>query len=154
MLKNIRNTLPKKGSVLVFSLIILSFMLISALSIATVSVVERQSASTTERSSRSFQVADSGAEQILRAIYKNIPLQLSGLAPSGGGCDNGILSGSIKAGTYLVGTYRVSLYDAAGNQLNHCSDTAWRNEVVKLRSEGSSGNTTRAVEIGVKAPAL
>jgi hypothetical protein len=147
MKKHISRIFMKKGSVLVFSLIVLSFMLISALSIAAVSVTEQRSASTTEKSSRSFQVADSGAEKTLQTIYKVNPPRLSGLAPSGGHCDNGIIYGSIGTG----GTYQISLYDNDENRLSSCPDIGWRNKVVKLKSEGFSGNTTRAVEVGVKA---
>lgn len=142
---------PKKGSILVFSLIVLSFMLVSALSIAAVSVTERRSASTTEKSARSFQVADSGVEKILQRIYKGSTYaDMNALAAAVGGgtsCAGGIITGTTDSGTY-----RVSLYDESDAQIA-CNDTDWRSSAVRLRSEGVSGNTTRAVEVAVKVQA-
>lgn len=147
-MQKIKSLRSKKGSVLVFSLIILSFMLISALSIAAVSVTERRSASTTEKSARSFQVADSGVEKLLQKIYKGNSSTPSALAiAAGGSCASGVITG-----TTASGTYKVSLYaDVGGVDVQiACDDVAWRDKAVKLRSEGISGNTTRAVEVAVK----
>ncbi len=140
-----KRRLLEKGSILVFSLIILSLMLTSALSIAAVSVGERRAASVTERSGRSFQVADSGVEIMLQKIYKGgfAGFPLSSL----GTCTSGEISGTVGGGAYVI-----SLYELSGAKLTSCSDTAWRNKVVKLKSEGTSGNTTRAVEAAVAAP--
>jgi uncharacterized membrane protein len=63
-------TKPNKGSVLVFSLIVLSIVLSAALSVAVVNVSNRKSAGSTGQSVQSFQVADSGVEMALEAIYK------------------------------------------------------------------------------------
>src|SRR3990167_8615687 len=70
MFVKIKSLSHRKGSVLIFSLIVLAFMLVSALSIATVSVTEKRASLSTEKSSRSFQVADSGVEIMLQKIYK------------------------------------------------------------------------------------
>jgi|GEM_PF-1637425 len=134
----------RKGSVLIFSLIVLAFMLVSALSIATVSVTEKRASLSTEKSSRSFQVADSGVEIMLQKIYKGgfETSPLSALGP----CANGEISGTpTTAGTY----YTISFYDSSDTKLD-CTEASWRNKVAKIRSEGVSGNTTRAVEVGVR----
>lgn len=138
--------MPARGSVLIFSLVILSFMLISALSIAAVSVSEKKSSFSTEKSSRSFQVADSGVEIILQKIYKGgfDSSPLSAL----GSCSNGEISATLNSSTY-----KISFYDNSDIRLTSCSDTSWRSKVVKIKSEGLSGNTTRAVEVAVAAAA-
>jgi hypothetical protein len=140
-----------KGSVLVFALVILAFSLIAALSIATLSITERRSSFATEKSSRSFQVADSGAEIILQKIYKGSFATLKLLAPTvlNGVCTDvngvGVISGSTSDGVY-----KVSLYDDLGAPIL-CDSPTWRNQVAQLKSEGTSGNTIRAVEVAVAA---
>ncbi|MDP3957142.1 MAG: hypothetical protein Q8Q10_01425 [bacterium] len=137
----------RKGSVLIFSLIVLAFMLVSALSIATVSVTEKRASLSTEKSSRSFQVADSGVEIILQKIYKG-GFETSPLSALGD-CDpdTGEISGTpTTAGTY----YTISFYDSSDTKLVDCNDATWRSKVVKIKSAGVSGNTTRAVVVGVR----
>jgi hypothetical protein len=139
---------PRKGSVLVFSLVILAFLLVSALSVAVVSVTEKRASFATDRSNRSFQVADSGAELILQKIYKGNAVDITTLASNvGGSCVADFITGSTSSSS---GTYKISLYDDAGAQLA-CGDLAWRSKVARLRSEGTSGNTVRAVEVAVAA---
>lgn len=158
-----------KGSVLVFSLVILAFSLVSALSIAAISSTDRTASLATEKSSRSFQVADSGVEVILYAIYKkNDPLpgeektytSLTNLVNdnltsfgSGADCENGEITGSTNTGTYVISFYAK---DNNGDEYkldgDDCSnETAWRTKIIKIKSEGTSGNTTRAVEVGLSA---
>lgn len=143
-----RKTAPLRGSVLIFSLIILAFMLISALSVATVSVTEKRASFSTEKSSRSFQVADSGVELILQKIYKGNYSTLDDLATAlGTACDaQGEIGSPLNSGSY-----NISFYDNSGVKFTgaDCNDTNWRDRVVRIKSEGTSGNTTRAVEVGV-----
>ncbi|MBP5993947.1 MAG: hypothetical protein KA731_03530 [Candidatus Moranbacteria bacterium] len=77
--------LPKKGSVLVFSLIILSIILSAAITVASVSITNQRSASSTGKSVQSFQVADSGIELALQKIYKNNYTDLNAMATAMGG---------------------------------------------------------------------
>lgn len=60
----------KKGSALVFSLIVLSLLLTMALSISTVSGTNQKSVSATRKSVVSFQLADTGSEIALYEFYK------------------------------------------------------------------------------------
>ncbi len=145
-----RTFFPKKGSILVFSLIVLAFLLVSSLSIATLSMVERRTSSATDRSTRSFQVADSGVELVLQKIYKSSFSTLNDLAASLGTTCNA--QGEITA-VLSSGTYTVSFYDNDNNKftLADCSSATWRDRIVKVKSEGVSGNTTRAVEVAVAA---
>ena len=84
-----------RGSVLVFSLIILSIILSAAITVATVSVTNQRSASSTGKSVQSFQVADSGIELALQKIYKGNYATLNALATGMGGaasCTGGAIS--------------------------------------------------------------
>lgn len=139
----------QRGSVLIFSLIVLALMLISALALAAVAVSEKKASLATERSSRSFQVADTGVEAVLREIYQANHPDLNALAGALGpsaSCNGGVIT-LTQSNT----EYRVTFFDNSGAQFASCSDGTWRREVVKLKSQGMSGNTTRAVEVGIKA---
>lgn len=61
-----------KGSILVFALIVMSFILIAAFSVASVTLVERRSANVSVNSSTAFQNADKGMEEFLQKIYKEM----------------------------------------------------------------------------------
>ncbi len=139
-----------KGSVLVFSLIILAFMLVSALSVAMISVTEKRASLATDKSNRSFQVADTGVETMLQKIYKESPepATLTALASSAGASCNTTTNEIEDSVGY--GTYVVSFLDGAGTKIT-CSDTDWRSKVAKIKSEGTAGNTKRAVEVAIKS---
>jgi Tfp pilus assembly protein PilX len=139
---------PKKGSVLVFSLIILSIILSAAITVATVSVTNQRSATATGKSVQSFQVADSGIELALQKIYKGTYTSSDSLATAMTGmtCSGTTLTKSDVAG----GNVSLTLFDTDGNPIN-CSDTSWRDKVVKVKSEGSAFGTTRVVETAVAA---
>lgn len=141
--------LPKKGSVLVFSLIILSIILSAAITVATVSVTNQRSASSTGKSVQSFQVADSGIELALQKIYKGNYATLNALATGMGGAAS-CTGGAISKNNVVGGSIKVSFYDNDGNLVT-CTDTAWRDKVVRIKSEGAAFGTTRVVETAVAA---
>lgn len=68
MSKNIKH----KGSVLVFALIVLSFILISAFTVASVTLIERRSANVSVNSTTAFQNSDKGMEDFLQQLYKDM----------------------------------------------------------------------------------
>ncbi len=142
---------PKKGSVLVFSLIVLSILLSAAVAVATVSVANKKSTLSTDKSNQSFQVANSGVELVLRQIYKTVPTHatLNALATALGGgaaCAGGSITKTGVAG----GDVRVSFFDKDDNLIG-CADTNWRGKVVGVKSEGTAFGTTRLVETAVAA---
>ncbi|NTW15234.1 MAG: hypothetical protein HGA38_02565 [Candidatus Moranbacteria bacterium] len=143
----ISRILPK-GSVLVFSLIVLSLMLVTALTLLSSAVLGERSALSTGNSTRSFQVADSGIEQILYQIYRKDHDTLSDLASAVGGasCVNGTIASSSG--------WQVAFYEGADGEtrMTACSDTDWRTRVTKLKSEGTATGTVRAVEVAVAPP--
>ncbi|HLC95030.1 MAG TPA: pilus assembly PilX N-terminal domain-containing protein, partial [Patescibacteria group bacterium] len=59
----------KNGSILVFSLLILSVVTIASIGVATVTVVSRKAAGTTGKSAAAFQMADTGLERTLQGMY-------------------------------------------------------------------------------------
>lgn len=142
---------PKRGSVLIFSLIVLSILLSAAVAVATVSVSNTRSVFSTSKSNQSFQVADSGVELVLQQIYKTVPTHasLNTLAAAlGGGA--ACASGAITKAGVAGGDIRVSFYDKDNNLIN-CADTNWRGKVVAIKSEGTASGTTRLVETAVAA---
>lgn len=141
--------LPKKGSVLVFSLIVLSIILSAAITVATVSVTNQRSASSTGKSVQSFQVADSGIELALQKIYKGSYTDLNAMATGMGGGAS-CAGGAISKNNVVGGAIKVSFYDNDGN-LVACTATDWRDKVVRIKSEGSAFGTTRVVETAVAA---
>jgi type II secretory pathway pseudopilin PulG len=140
------NKLNRSGSVLVFSLIILAITLVSALTIAGTAVVNQKESLSTARTNQAFQVADSAVETALKRIYRDDDATPAALATAAGGsCDGGIITGLMSQGSY-----EITLYDNA-NALIPCDRTTWRDEVVRLRSEGTLGDTARVIETAVAA---
>lgn len=144
-------TKPNKGSVLVFSLIVLSIVLSTALSVVVVNVSNRKSAGSTGQSVQSFQVADSGVEKTLKEIYKGSYTDLSTMRASITGstaCSNGSFSFPVSGGTSTV-----TFFDT-DNAVIGCTESDWRNLVAKIKVEGTSAGTTRVIETAVAAPAF
>lgn len=136
--------LRKKGSVLVFSLIVLSIVLSAALSVAVVNVSNRKSAGSTGQSVQSFQVADSGVELMLKKIYRddtNVALSNLGTV-----CTDGVVSMSVSGGEV-----KVSFVDNTNTQVTDCNSTTWRETLAKIKVEGTSAGTTRVIETSVSA---
>lgn len=138
-----------KGSVLVFSLLILSILLVTSLTILSSSLLDRKASLSTGSSTRSFQVADSGVEEVLYQIYKVSPASLDALAGNlGVSCSSGVITFATASGTA-----KVVFYQDETTAFTDCASDTWRDKVVKIKSEGVAGSTTRAVEVAVAAAA-
>lgn len=61
----------KKGSILVFTLIIMSLILVTALTLSTTMIIERKASTITRSSAAAIQGADSGLEFVLREFRAN-----------------------------------------------------------------------------------
>ena len=146
----VRKSVHLKGSTLVFSLIVLAFLLVSAISLATVAVTEKRAALSTAKSNLSFQAADSGAEAVLVGIKEgdadNAVTPLSKISIDdffGGDCSGGMITGgTAQSGTYEVTFYKDDTSDALG-----CDEK--REDVIRIISKGFYVNTTRAIEVGI-----
>lgn len=145
-----------RGSILIFSLIILSFLLIAGLSLASLSLVDQKTASTTDRSSLSFQAADSAAEAMLYRIYKGgyENSSINALAWSGSSCNNGVFTGTPSSSSLAGSNFRITFYDNSSAPITSCSLSPWRDVIVFMKSEGTYGNTTRAIQLGIEPPLL
>lgn len=155
-----------KGSVLGFSLMLLSLLLFSGITLVSVSVLERKASFSTQKSVIAFQAADSGMERVLKRIYVNnsptlatVPLNgavsdgtLSTLASnlaqaSSTSCSGGVISGTNNSGTNY--TFQVAFYDTNG-ALIACNNNQWRDRVIRVRSEGFYQRTSRVIETGIR----
>lgn len=149
-MKTLKRFLPtsvRNGSVLAYTLVILSVVLIAAIGIASVSVTNQQSALLSNRSVSAFQVADTGSQAAIVAIREELSsdsnAKLNDLTVGGVHCSSGSIS-EVPSGT--VGTYTLTFEDKEENVLNCGSDLS---EVAIVRSVGEYRNTSRAVKVAV-----
>ncbi|MEI6650067.1 MAG: LamG-like jellyroll fold domain-containing protein [Candidatus Moraniibacteriota bacterium] len=142
-MKSIISRTRVKGSVLVFSLIILSLMLVTSLSLMASSVSQEKAALATGDSTHSFQIADTGVEQVLYQLYQQNPTTLQDVATKLGlPCANGAITNATVGWT-------VRFLDVNGNRLSAANCTDASNLVSSIRSEGTANGTTRAVAVDV-----
>lgn len=159
----------KRGSIIAFSIILLSILLTSGLSVVAVAALEKQSSLSTQKSVVAFQAADSGIERVLKRIYiDNSPALTSVPLDDPMPTDltlqqvaqglQGVTSASCNVGTNKVVatssndpayTFEISFFDGSDTQIS-CADTAWRDKVVRLKTEGFFRQTSRVIELGVE----
>lgn len=158
---SMRTSTTLRGSVLVFTLLVLTLLLSAALSAAGVVVLGKNSSRATEKSALAFQIADGAAENVLKRIYKDNDATLTTLARNlyadGGqstpACDSGTVTGSLPQSS--SGTYAVTFLDNTGTPLQ-CSGTGydtyneWRTKLSKIVSSGAYGSATRAIDIAIE----
>ncbi|MFZ1720086.1 MAG: hypothetical protein WAU28_01905 [Candidatus Moraniibacteriota bacterium] len=147
----------KKGSVLVFSLIVLSIVLSTALSITAVNVSNRKSAASTAQSVQSFQTADTATEKVMKAIYNGNYADLTALYNAIKDTNPGAPASTCPGVLNLAvagGVAQVKFSDTSGVALvnGDCTSTLWRDTVARVKVEGSgsaSGGATRVIEVGI-----
>ena len=145
------------GSVLVFSLIILTIMLSAALSILSVTLMERKSSLSTKSSTQSFNVAQSGVERVMKYIYKQAASTntLADLAASVAGASTQCVSGNggnpavISIASVAGGSAELTFKDMAGTDISLCTTSILN--VVSVRSLGTSSGSSRAIETAFAA---
>lgn len=149
--------ITKKGSILAYSLIILSIMLAVGLALSKSVVLEKKNASDNEFSSQAFQVADSGFQFALKAINAKRAAGESedAIVSAFANCDVSTADGTIPG---LAGsTYKLTFYKdtsctmpvvvASGDCLN--SGTAKIKDIQCVKSLGLYKNTVRVVSVAV-----
>lgn len=131
-----------KGSILAFTLIVMTIILIIALGIAKTTVTQMRNAGATGKSTMAFQIADSGTEIVLKSIKKD-----NKKTPADFGVSCTVEGGKagITAST-SSGPYRVIFKNSDGNEITSCSSYE---PIEKIKSVGTYGNTSRAVEAEV-----
>jgi hypothetical protein len=135
----------KPGSILAYSLIIISIMIaiVATMSIAT--VISKKSASSTDASVQAYQTADSGVQLTIKEIDNNLGATISSVFSD---CTNGVISDQSYGS--LNGTYTISFYsDEAGSTLMDCSDQV--KDIRSIKSVGTYNGTVRAVNVAVAA---
>lgn len=161
----IRKGKKLKGSVLVFSLIVLLILLSLTITAATLVIFSKGSSRSTEKSIIAFQVADGAAENLLRFLYDDGPFyqtpddladDLYGTGVNGTGkptCSNGVISGKLPNSS---GTYSVTLLENdnitklnCGGYGNYCE---WRVKLASIVATGTYAGATRAINVAVQLP--
>ena len=138
-MKTIKNKF-KNGSVLVFTLIIMSLMLMMAVSIASVTVIERKMSGATGKSNQAFQVADSGVEKIIKKKKNDPNVKISTLGSS---CDGG----TVNMDSVVGGNVTATFYKNDEEDLMACDELLAN--VFKVKSVGIFSATVRAVEVEI-----
>lgn len=162
----IRTRKTYKGSVLVFSLLVLFLLLSLTLSAVMLVIFSKGSSRSTEKSILAFQVADGAAENMLRFLYDYnntndedldaFARRLYGTNVNGTGkptCFNGVISGKLPDSS---GTYAVTFLDSDDIELT-CSGYAndwceWRFKLAHMIANGTYAGVTRAVDVSVQLP--
>ncbi len=139
----------KRGSVLVFSLILLAALLSATLAVATVSVSNLKLTVVTNQSNQSFQVANSGVELVLQQTYKTPPHATLNVLAGALGLAAACSGGFITQNNVVGGSIKVSFYDSSDTLIG-CADTDWRTKASRVVSEGTAFGTTRLLEMSVK----
>ncbi len=141
-----------EGSILVYSLVVLSIILVGALAISAAGIIVRKTSGTTAKSTQAFQVADSGVEEMLKIIEKDGHKTLADVdadahLPAGWShCD--VATGVIK-GNVGGGSAEITFKDASDVAITSCTDST--TQIASIKSVGSYSGTSRAVEVAVAA---
>ena len=143
----------EKGFALVFSLIMLTLLVMVSLSVAAVSITDTKPTRDSSLSINTFQIANSGVERAFEWIYKHNYRTLNELVAANAGitCSNGILHGTDSSGTYDLTLYTVDV--ATGTVYTAVTDCntppGWRENLGKIHSVATYGNAMRAIDAGV-----
>lgn len=141
----------KKGSILAVSLIILSAMLVTALSMSLVSVKNRKNTISSGKSNRAFQTADAGIELVMGEIEKGdhengtvneISVNIENNVAGANCDDDGIIIG--------IG-FSIELFDEEGNPINCNNEEVDISDIARIKSVGRGESETRAIEAAVAA---
>ncbi len=135
------------GSVLIFTLLLMAIVLMSAIGIMSTTIIEQNIASVADDSTVAFQTADAGAEQALHEFRKDRIDRLNAFDP--GQCSGGRVTRTNVNG--ISGAqYAISFYDENGNRVTRCSDRTI--SIRSARSVGQYGKAIRSVEFAVSVP--
>src|SRR3989344_8348343 len=136
----------KTGSILVFSLLILSLVTVMAIGIASSTVISRKAADATGKSAKAFQVADTGLERVLQAMYKNLQAgdSTGDLATDiSAACDGGVVDLTTSDESWHA-TVHDEAEPSGANQMA-CADPLI--DVVSIKVVGTYLGVTRAIDV-------
>jgi len=140
--------LMKQGSILAYSLIVVSVMIVIATSISAVTVIEKKGAVSTDSSVQAYQTADSGVQLAIKKINKKISLQ-----EEGDHISSIFTCGNYKFQDAGAGEYELSFFsDEEGTaQITDCNNTNI-NQIQSIKSVGEYKDTVRAVQVSIAGP--
>lgn len=146
----------KKGSVLVFSLIILAMMLTIATGLSSIGVTQKKDASSTQFSVQAYQVSDSGAQWALKKINEavvDLDLENRKISVPFPGCAidiNGDASVENPTGLNLGdNTFATLVFLKADGNKIACDDLV--SDITNIKSIGTFRNTVRAVNVAISS---
>jgi hypothetical protein len=138
-----------KGSSLIVTFLVLSIVLIAALSVALITVKERNASIGSVKSSKAYQLADEGIEKVMQLIIygNNNYINKSGEDNLSEHLDT--IEADCDGATGLIvdkgGNYSVELFDRDKNKIN-CDDSDKPVlDIDVIKSIGYDGNTSRAI---------
>lgn len=140
----------KRGSVLVFTLIVMFIFLIIAIGMADVSIKEIKTSSNTGKSVRAFQLADSGMEEVLKNIMAGCAT-VADLEDAGMSCgeptdpDNPDYGWAVISGISADGgIYKLTFKSISDEEIGSCLSA----DTIKIiKSKGTYMQVTRAIEV-------
>lgn len=138
-----------RGSVLVFTIIIMGMMMATAMSLITVASIERKTSGATGKSTASFQAADTGIEMVLARINDPLNTMIEDVLGSWS-CSGGQIKDSGNG-------FAVTLYDRADSPVEIlCDDYENKRigEIGRIKSVGSKSQTVRAVQVDIPGDVL
>ena len=140
----------RQGSILAYSLMVISIMVFIAASVSAVSIIGKKDASSTTFSAQSFQAADSGVQQAVKTINEVITAghasstKISDKFPS---CAD---SDTPDDELFTGAEYKLSFFsNEEGTTLLNCNDAIAT--IRSIKSIGTYKNTARAVQVAVAA---
>ncbi len=134
-----------QGSILAYTLILLGIVLVASIGMFSASITNFRSVSSNDQSSSAFQIADSGSQIAVKMLRDTMEDKLSGMI---GNCPGGQEAAIDVPSGFLGGGYRITFQGEDGSPLRCNDDVA---DVWSIKSVGSYGNTTRAVQVAVAA---
>ena len=130
---------------MIYTLIILSLLLVISFSIISVNESQTRSAIATDESVVAFFLAESGAEIMLDRIYSNTYNAGALGNLYSGSCTDGLFTSTLSTGTWTA-----AFYGTDGQQFTSCSDTSWRANVDAMKIDGNHSNTIRSIRMSIK----
>jgi hypothetical protein len=135
-----------QGSVLVYSLVVLTLLLGAALTVAGIAVLERKGSISTESSGQAFAIADSGAEIMLQKISNDSTLTDIDSLAGKLGLPCSFSSGEISNDDITGGSYQAAFYDGSDPPSKlECDDPV--SGINKIKVTGNYSGTTRSIEV-------
>ncbi|TAK95031.1 hypothetical protein EPO05_05240 [Patescibacteria group bacterium] len=155
-----QNANVQNGSAVVYALIVLFMILVSALGVASVAVMEQRSSIVTGQSTQGFQVADSGAEIVLGAMRKMgvtepesaLTRNISDFANASSGISGASCSGNILSWSGVFQgqdvNYSAIFHDKADETVKlDCNQPV--TQIVDVQVAGEFKGTVRSVSVPI-----